>query len=231
MSGSNNITRVKELAINNDKRQMGLVIDEDIIFTASSGKEYIIYGTELFEFGGDATLYFCEASDGNGSEKLIAKIYDNIPAAKFNDEYLKFREDTAKLIIENSDYQKKHLLPILDYGYMEYEMGNAVNPEYFVEIIPYCESGDLDGKQIPYKELKEKLIPEINEALKCIHSYNLVHRDIKPSNIFLYNGSYVLGDFGAISPIGKDGSHAAPSSAISSGVNSTMMWDVLVYLI
>ena len=84
MSGSANVTQVVERAINNGKRQMGLVIDEDIRFVAASGEEYIICGTEIFEFGGEATLYFC-ANKNNSSQKLIAKIYDNIPAAKFND--------------------------------------------------------------------------------------------------------------------------------------------------
>lgn len=216
MSGSANVTQVVERAINNGKRQMGLVIDEDIRFVAASGEEYIIYGTEIFEFGGEATLYFC-ANKKNSSQKLIAKIYDNIPAAKFNDEYLNYRKTVSEYIIKNSDYKNKHLLPILDYGLMEYEMGGGVNPEYFVEIVPYCEKGDMDGKKISYNELKDKIIPQINEALKCLHNNGYVHRDVKPNNIFLYNDSYVLGDFGALTPAGKDGAHVTLTIQISYG--------------
>lgn len=231
MSGAANVTKVVERVVTNGSRKIGLIIAKQITFIAASKKEYTFGGTGLFKFGGQATLYFCTSKD-NPSEKLIAKIYDNVPAAKFNNEYLDYRKTVSEYIIQNSDFENKHLLPILDHGLLKYEMSSGVNPTYFVEIIPYCENSDLDNKKLSYDELKNKLIPQINAALKCLHDNNYVHRDVKPNNIFLYKDNYVLGDFGAICQVNENEfyqtnniwlspGYAPPEALLGSAIAST----------
>lgn len=75
-----------------------------------------------------------------------------------------------------------------------------------VEILPYYKNGSLQGKRLSYQELRETVIPCINEALRELHKIGVVHKDLKPSNIMrLDNGRDVaIIDFG-ISSVIDDG--------------------------
>lgn len=70
---------------------------------------------------------------------------------------------------------------------------------------PYCEnslSSFLDNltSSVEMHLLLRLLLPEIAQALVCVHAQGFVHRDIKPDNIFFCDGSWVLGDFGISAP-------------------------------
>ncbi|WP_292144801.1 protein kinase domain-containing protein [Butyrivibrio sp.] len=56
---------------------------------------------------------------------------------------------------------------------------------YPVEIIPVYRHGSLKGRRFKYEELKNTIIPCLNEALFAIHQEGIIHKDIKPSNIML----------------------------------------------
>ena len=62
----------------------------------------------------------------------------------------------------------------------------------------------LHKRTFSYEELKEQIIPNLNEALHDLHKEGILHRDIKPSNIMWSNetqGDLVLIDFGLSSVV------------------------------
>ena len=77
---------------------------------------------------------------------------------------------------------------------------------YPFEILPYYVAGSLQGHKYTFEELKETIIPDINEALKVLHQHNIIHKDVKPSNIMRWNdrSGVALIDFG-ISSVMEDG--------------------------
>ena len=77
-------------------------------------------------------------------------------------------------------------------------------------VTPYYAKGSLNGIRVTTNDLKDYILPQINEGLSKLHYVNLYHGDLKPSNIlmsddgksiaiedygqYLFN-SYLSGDF------------------------------------
>ncbi len=135
---------------------------------------------------GEADLYICNYN----SRKFIAKVYRRQVAVK--------QEVIDKLKQINSPYVAKL-----------YEHG-TVNDMPF-EILPYYKNGSLQGKKFTFGELKNNIIPCINEGLKVLHDNNIIHKDLKPSNIMLNDDgrSVSIIDFGI--------------SSILDGINTVIM--------
>ena len=171
-----------------------LTLKKDIIFEGKNDK-YKISIKNYIGAGGESKVYLATRISDN--EKVVAKIYDTFtddPVKKRN------RKNVINFLNENIDYEKSHIMPLLDEGMIFMESSDG-DDEFHrpVDIIPYCKDGEL--KQCDYKMLKNKVIPEILIALKTLHESNLVHRDIKPDNIYIYNDKIVLADFGTTSQI------------------------------
>lgn len=130
---------------------------------------------------GEADLYICEYN----SEKYVLKRYKRQIAIK--DE-----------IVE----QLKHI----DSPFVAKIYDTGVLKEYPYEILHYYEKGSLQNKTFSLDELKNTIIPDLNEGLKVLHDNGILHKDIKPSNIMLCdNGKDVaIIDFG-ISSYKNDG--------------------------
>lgn len=141
---------------------------------------YIIIETLPIE-SGEADLYICEK---NG-EKYVAKFYKRKQAIK--------EEVVEKL---------KHIAS----PYVASLVDTGLHGETTYEILPYYKNGSLQGKIFSLKELKECIIPCVNEALNILHQNDIIHKDLKPSNIMLLddNKSVAVIDFG-ISSVVKDG--------------------------
>ncbi|MBQ5328358.1 MAG: protein kinase [Oscillospiraceae bacterium] len=161
---------------------------DDIVFEGKSGKYTILYDEQI-SCGGESLVYLARReADG---EKVVAKIYDRF---QDNKETRKIRNKVIDFVSENNNYRESHLLPILDYGFVELDSEDGVGYRFPVDIIPFCEGGNL--KKADYKTLKYNIIPALAKAVNLMHENNLMHRDIKPENIYMYNGEAVLADFG-----------------------------------
>lgn len=72
--------------------------------------------------------------------------------------------------------------------------------DYVYIILEYCSKGDLYNliKTYPINELRcKKYIKQLTEAVKYLHSMNIIHRDIKNDNILLFEDDNIkLCDFG-----------------------------------
>lgn len=130
---------------------------------------------------GEADLYLCEYYDS----KFVAKVYRREKAIK---------EEVLNLLKE---IKSNHVAPIYDTGYLQ---------ELPVEVIPYYVNGNLQGKTFSLEELKNTIIPSLNDGLHALHSKNIFHKDLKPSNIMLTdnNKDIVIIDFG-ISSVRDEG--------------------------
>ena len=130
---------------------------------------------------GEADLYVCEYKN----KKFIAKIYR--------------RKFAVKPEVIN-------ILKQIDSPYIAklYETG-TINEMPF-EILPYYKNGSVQGRKFTFEELKNNIIPCINEGLKVLHDKEIIHKDLKPSNIMLCdNGKDVaIIDFG-ISSVRENG--------------------------
>ena len=127
---------------------------------------------------GEADLYLCRYEDTD----YVAKVYKRQFAIK--------PEVIDALLKIDSPYVAKL-----------YETG--FHNGYPVEILPYYESGSLQGKQYTLDELLKTIIPNINEGLQAIHKAGIIHKDLKPSNIMLNNDGETVSiiDFGISSAV------------------------------
>ncbi|PNT92251.1 serine/threonine-protein kinase [Clostridium thermosuccinogenes] len=130
---------------------------------------------------GEADLYICKY---NGTE-YVAKVYRRQRAVK--------PEVLAVLKSIDSPFVAKL-----------YDTGIHGNRPF--EVLPYYRNGSLQGKKFTFSELKEMIIPCINEALKVLHQNGIIHKDLKPSNIMLSDNkkSVSIIDFG-ISSVVEEG--------------------------
>ena len=127
---------------------------------------------------GEADFYLCIYR----RKKYIAKVYRRKCATKSE------IVDTIKKIVS------PYIAKIYDTGIIN---------GFPYEIIPYYKNGSLQGKTFSFEELKNNIIPCINEGLKVLHKNKIIHKDLKPSNIMLCdNGKDVaIIDFGTSSKL------------------------------
>lgn len=107
-----------------------------------------------------ASLFLCEA----GEEKYVAKLYR--------------RNNTIKEDVANA-------LKAIDSPFVAKLYDFGVYNGFPFEILPYYEHGNVQGCTFSFEELKEKIIPSLNEALHVLHKNKILHKNLKPSNIML----------------------------------------------
>ena len=142
---------------------------------------------------GESDVFLC-SMDG---KEYVAKIYRRRLEAK--DKY-----DRLNLISKINAINSERIAKIIDYG----SCGNR-----FFEIFDFYNAGSLadevsQNNRFSYKELKEKIIPDLAEALNTLHKEGLFHCDLKPGNIMwqdITKNDIVLIDFGIslVMPEGK----------------------------
>lgn len=129
--------------------------------------------SELNILSGEASLFICECNE----KKYIAKLYRRDVAIK----------DDVTSALKN--ISSPHVAKLYDTG--------TYNGLPF-EIIPYYEQGSLQGRTFSFDELKQRIIPSLNEGLHVLHENGIIHKDLKPSNIMLCDNEedVVIIDFG-----------------------------------
>ena len=95
---------------------------------------------------------------------------------------------------------KPHLVHCINHTYRDIKNDEGdiigfdvlIQMEYYKTLTEYINSRGV----LPPAEA-EKLARQIGEALRAMHSINMLHRDIKPDNIYVdEQGEFYLGDFG-----------------------------------
>lgn len=104
-------------------------------------------------------LFLCEFEN----KKYVAKIFRNGVAIK---------EEVSKLKMVNSPY----LIKICDVD----KFGDSL-----IVVFPYYKNGSLKGHTFSFEELKQRIIPSINNGLHALHENNVIYKHLKPSNILL----------------------------------------------
>ncbi|MDO5132804.1 MAG: protein kinase [Eubacteriales bacterium] len=122
---------------------------------------------------GEASLFICEY---NG-ETFLAKVYRRDVAIK----------DDVTTVLKN-----------INSPYVAKLFETGVYNGLPFEIIPYYVKGSLQGHTFSFDELKQRIIPSLNEGLHVLHTNGIIHKDLKPSNIMLCDNEedVVIIDFG-----------------------------------
>lgn len=152
------------------------IFPEIVSGTVLAGK-YVI-GDSLDVSTGEADLYICTYS----CKQYVAKLYRRHHAIK------------PEVINVLKSIKSPYVASMIDTG---------VYNDMPFEILPYYRNGSLLGKQFSLNELKNMVIPCINEALNVLHHNDIIHKDLKPSNIMLLDDAkgVAIIDFGISSVV------------------------------
>ncbi len=143
-------------------------------------EQYTVIGS-LKVTTGEADLFLCTKDN----KQFVAKIYRRSCAIK---------NDVAEILkVLNSPY----VATLYDFGLFQ-------GMPY--EILPYYSKGSVSGRTFSLEQLKNNIIPSINEGLRSLHLKNVFHKDIKPANLMLLDdeSGVAIIDFG-ISSVTEDG--------------------------
>lgn len=185
MDNRNKVTMINPLLkINNESHKTTTLLSNEQnkqlneINVITSGtilnNKYVIVD-KLKVNSGEAKIYTCKYDN----QYYIAKIFNHGQRIK---------KEVLEILKE---IDSKYIEKVVDYF--------TISDGRHVEITPYYNQGTLDNQKRSIKELKEIIIPSLNEAINELHNHNLIHMDIKPSNIMISNDltSVVLIDFGS----------------------------------
>lgn len=169
IDNSNNSTVLNNKIIHKNNKEQ-LIGNSTVLNPNLVNSRYIAKGTILCNkyrirekisvATGEADLYVCEYK----GELYVAKVYRRSISIK--------QEVLNKLKQIDSTYVAKL------YDSTKYN-------EFSVEIISYYSRGSLQGKTFTYNQLREHIIPCLNEGLKVLHNVGIIHKDLKPSNIMV----------------------------------------------
>lgn len=171
----------QETIVNNDS--MGMMKDYFWMLGVGLQGQYGLYQIEsVLAEGGEAIVFLAN----NNGWKYVIKYYVNVRRMATDK-----RERFISLLLNQTS---PYIVPLVDYGEFEHKL---------FDVYPYIENGNLAERNVSLEFIRDVVIPNVNEALKLIHSYNIAHRDIKPNNILLSNDgkSVMLNDFSIMSVV------------------------------
>lgn len=187
MRNKTEVNPINNATVVNSEIGQATVINKNIVIEASEiaagsviAKKYTVI-EPLSVSTGEANLYLCTYMD----TEYVVKIYRRQRAIK------------SEVIEVLKSINSPFVASLFDTG--------IYNNMPF-EVLPYYRNGSLQGKKYSFDELKNTVIPCINEALRILHKNNIIHKDLKPSNIMLSDDmkSVAIIDFG-ISSVADEG--------------------------
>lgn len=184
MRNKTEVNPINNATVVNSEIGQATVINKNIVIEASEiaagsviAKKYTVI-EPLSVSTGEANLYLCTYMD----TEYVVKIYRRQRAIK------------SEVIEVLKSINSPFVASLFDTG--------IYNNMPF-EVLPYYRNGSLQGKKYSFDELKNTVIPCINEALRILHKNNIIHKDLKPSNIMLSDDmkSVAIIDFGISSVV------------------------------
>lgn len=184
MSNKTEINPINNATVVNSEIGQATVINKDIVLESSKiasgsviAEKYTVIES-LSVSTGEADLYISEYMD----TEYVVKIYKRQRAVK------------SEVIEVLKSINSPYVASLVDTG--------IYNNMPF-EVLPYYRNGSLQGKKYSFDELKNIIIPCINEALRILHKNNIIHKDLKPSNIMLMDDgkNVAIIDFGISSVV------------------------------
>ena len=136
---------------------------------------------------------FCKSSQTHLALKQI-------PVPNITDAEL-YRNEAKRL---NDIKDSKYMIKYYD-DFIHSECRRFLTQYYFNIVTEFCSNGDLADVIYDKREAnlsfstteKSKIVVQLVEAIKQLHSLNIAHRDIKSPNIFVTESNdFKLGDFG-----------------------------------
>lgn len=142
--------------------------------------------------GGNGVVWQCRDLDGQEYAIKMLKYAYKEPYARFYNE-VAFMESFGDI---------PGVLPVIAKHIPVGRTQNDVTkvPYYYVMPLASSLGKGIYGESI---ENKIRIIRSLLEMMVNLHERGIAHRDIKPANILLYNGQYVLSDFGLVFFQGK----------------------------
>ena len=146
-----------------------------------------VAGQRLDISSGEADIYECTSSSG---ERLILKYYRRTAAIKDS-------------VLEKLREMKSPYVPPVYAAGVHQGHQYVIMPRYQKRSL----ADELEaGKHFTLRDLKTRIIPSVNEALRVIHAAGIIHKDLKPANLIPDDDGrrIVVIDFGSSSYAGKN---------------------------
>ncbi|MEE3423627.1 MAG: DUF6273 domain-containing protein [Succinimonas sp.] len=139
---------------------------------------------------GEADIYRCSGTGAHAGKRFVLKYYRRENAVK------------PDVIEKLKGINNPCVAPVVSFGTYE---------KHQYAVIPYYEMQALSdlltqGIRFSEEELRNFIIPSVNEGLKALHDAGILHKDLKPGNLIPDDtGEHiVLIDFGISSDAGKN---------------------------
>ena len=124
--------------------------------------------------------------------------------SKSNNKYYAIKEiiikDEMEISVENIKNEANILSKFNCNNIVKYYDSVNINDKFYI-VMEYCDGQNLkdfiNNNELIEEKILYKIIKQICEGIKEIHSKNIIHRDIKPENIFMNDNMEIkIGDFG-----------------------------------